>query len=112
MSRTTIVPETKPKRSRAKKLPEVKGIRVSAAEARRNFAALLERVVGGRERVVIERRGRIVAFLGTARDLAAVVEEEEDREDIAVAREALAEMKRTGQEAIPYEQVRRELGLA
>ena len=109
MSRTAAVTEAKA--TRGKKPPGVKGVRVSVDEARRNFTALLERVATGRVRVVIERAGKIVGFLGTSRDLAVVVEEEEDREDAAAAEEALAEMERTGEKPIPYERVRRELGL-
>jgi PHD/YefM family antitoxin component YafN of YafNO toxin-antitoxin module len=112
MSRASAATETKPtKRAKAKTPHEVKKVRVSVAEARKRFAELLERVTAGRERIVIERAGKIVGFLGTARDLAVVVEEEEDREDAAAAEEALAEMERTGEQPIPYERARRELGL-
>ena len=89
MRRTAAPPDAKAKRT--KKPPEVKGIRVSVAEARNSFTALLDRVATGRVRVVIERAGKVVGFLGTSRDLTVVVEEEEDREDIGAAEEALKE---------------------
>ena len=111
MSRTTAAPErTKPptKKTKGKTPPvqTVKGTRISAAEACRDFAALLERVAGGRERVVIERDGKIVAFLGTERDLDLVVEDEEDREDLAAAEEAMRE-----EGAVPWEKVKADAGL-
>ena len=107
MSRTTVAPtRTTPPSKRTRTPPAVAGTRVSAAEARRTFAALLERVAGGRERVVIERDGKIVGFLGTARDLDLVVEEEEDREDQAAAEEALRE-----EGSIPWEEVKADAGL-
>jgi len=112
MSRATVHAEPKtlptPKAVRSRR---VKGVRVTVAEARKRFTELLGQVATGRVRVVLERDGKIVGFLGTPKDLALVVEDEEDREDIAAAQEALAEMERTGEKAIPLEEVCRELGL-
>jgi PHD/YefM family antitoxin component YafN of YafNO toxin-antitoxin module len=64
----------------------------------------------GGERIVLGRHGRDVAALISVEDLKLfdkLLEEYEDRIDIEAARESLAE----SDERIPYEQVRRELGL-
>jgi PHD/YefM family antitoxin component YafN of YafNO toxin-antitoxin module len=58
------------------------------------------------ERVLIERDGSPIAALVSVEDLA-LLEELEDAADVEAARAALAEPG----ENIPYEQVRRELGL-
>ena len=91
MSRAVVHPEPKTKTPTTKAPRPVKGVRVTEAEARRSFAKLLDQVATGRVRVVIEREGKIVGFLGTKKDLNLVVEDEEDREDIADAEKALAE---------------------
>ena len=62
------------------------------------------------ERIIIQRRGKDVAALIPVEDLRLLerlVEEEEDRLDVEAARKALAE----SDERIPYEEVRKELGL-
>lgn len=58
------------------------------------------------ERVLIEQDGSPIAALVSVEDLA-LLEELEDAADVEAARAALAEPG----ENIPYEQVRRELGL-
>lgn len=68
--------------------------------------ALLAKVARG-ARIVIERGGKPVAALVSIDDLHAL-ESMDDRADIAAARAALAESDRR----IPYETIRRELGLA
>ena len=84
---------------------------VTLAEARERIADLLASVAGGRERVVIEEGGRVVGALVTAEDLRVLLELAEDLEDLTAAQEALDEMERTGEKPIPYQDVRRELGL-
>lgn len=79
--------------------------RLAASEARKDLANTLNRVAYGRERIVLHRRGKDVAAVIPIEDLA-MLEELEDRLDIEAAREALREPGR-----IPYEEVRRELGL-
>ncbi len=85
--------------------------RVNASEARKEFADTLNRVAFGGEHIVLHRRGKDVAAMismEALRLLERLLEEYEDREDVKAAREALAE----SDERIPYERVRRELGLA
>jgi PHD/YefM family antitoxin component YafN of YafNO toxin-antitoxin module len=68
----------------------------------------LTRVVMKGERVVVHRRGKAVAALIPLEDLA-LLEELEDRLDVEEAERRLAD---PSDKSIPYEQVRRELGLA
>ena len=72
------------------------------------FSHSLARVVTKRERVVVHRRGKAVAALIPLEDLA-LLEELEDRLDVQEAERRLAN---PNDKAIPYEQVRHELGLA
>jgi PHD/YefM family antitoxin component YafN of YafNO toxin-antitoxin module len=72
------------------------------------FSHSLTRVVTKRERVVVRRRGKAVAALVPLEDLA-LLEELEDRADVQEAKRRLAD---PNGKAIPYEQVRQELGLA
>ena len=67
----------------------------------------LEAVVGEGERVVIERSGMAVAAIVSLADLEALrrIEDEADLEAVRLA-------KAEGGDSIPYEQVRKELGLA
>jgi PHD/YefM family antitoxin component YafN of YafNO toxin-antitoxin module len=65
-------------------------------------------VVTKRERVVVHRRGKAVAALIPLEDLA-LLEELEDRLDVEEAERRLADPNEV---PIPYEQVRKELGLA
>lgn len=80
--------------------------RLAASEARKDFADTLNRVAYRRERVVLHRRGKNVAAVVPIEDLT-LLEELEDCLDLEAARKALAEPER-----VPYEEVRRELGLA
>jgi prevent-host-death family protein len=67
---------------------------MSIAEARNNLADAINRVSYGGERVVFARRGKPVAALVSAEDLA-LLQRIEDREDIRAARKALREHDRT-----------------
>ena len=80
--------------------------RVSTSEVRQRFADTLNRVAYGRERIVLQRRGKDVAALIPVDDLAAL-EAMEDRLDVAAAKDALAESG----ERIPHEELWKELGL-
>jgi len=68
----------------------------------------VSRVTKKRERIVLQRRGKDVAALVPLEDLA-LLEELEDRLDVEEAQRRLAN---PNDKTIPYEQVRRELGLA
>jgi prevent-host-death family protein len=80
---------------------------IKATRARDAFGETLNRAAYGKERVVIARHGKDIAAMISIEDLR-LLEELEDRFDVEAAREALAE----SDERIPYEVVRKDLGLA
>ena len=80
--------------------------KVSVSKARLQFAELINQAAYRGHRIALRRRGKTVAALVSAEDLA-WLETKEDRLDISAAQKALAE----SDERIPYEKVRRELGL-
>ena len=75
--------------------------------ARAHLAESVNRVNYRGERIVIQRHGRPVAALVSVEDLA-LIRELEDRIDLEDARKALAE---TNGKFVPWETVKRELGL-
>ena len=79
---------------------------MKASEVRDDFAETLNQVVYGGERVELARYGKPVAALISIEDLR-LLEEMEDRADVAAAKRALAE----SDERIPYARARRKLGL-
>jgi prevent-host-death family protein len=79
--------------------------RLSATEARQSFAEVVLRVVRG-ERIVLQRHGRDLAALIPMEDCE-WLEGLEDLLDIAAAKRALEE----GGPLIPYERLRKRLGL-
>ena len=80
--------------------------RLTASNARQHFADTINRVAYRGERIVLYRRGKDLVAVVPISDLAAL-ERLEDRLDVEAAKKALAE----SDERIPYEHVRRELGL-
>ncbi|MGD9857554.1 MAG: type II toxin-antitoxin system prevent-host-death family antitoxin [Planctomycetaceae bacterium] len=80
---------------------------IGVAEIRNNMADALNRVAYQGERVILERRGKGIAAIVSMEDLA-LLEELEDRSDVAVARKALKE----GGKNVPLEDVERRLGIA
>ncbi|HKC74901.1 MAG TPA: type II toxin-antitoxin system prevent-host-death family antitoxin [Chloroflexota bacterium] len=75
------------------------------------FATILNRVVDGKERIVLHRDGKPVAAVIPVEDLKLLerlIEEEEDRIDLARAERVLSD---PNQEWIPWEQVKAEEGL-
>jgi len=82
--------------------------RLGSGEVRERFADTLNEVSFGRERVIIQRRGKDVAALVPVEDLE-LLERLEDRLDLDAAREALAETEREG--TIAWDDLKRELGL-
>ncbi|WHZ15225.1 MAG: Antitoxin of toxin-antitoxin (TA) system Phd [Nitrospira sp.] len=69
------------------------------SKAREGFADTINRVAFGRERVVVKRRGKEVAAVVPIDDLR-LLEELEDRIDLADARAALAETKKKGAKSL------------
>jgi PHD/YefM family antitoxin component YafN of YafNO toxin-antitoxin module len=80
--------------------------RMSVAEAEKALGATVETVERDRDRVTLTRDGKAVAAIVTAEDLA-FLEDLEERIDLEEARKALAE----GGDPIPFETIRRDLGL-
>lgn len=85
---------------------------VSLSEARSHLGDLVTRAQHDHEPVYIERHGRRVAAIIDADDLAHLMALAEDTEDIAEAEQARAEMVETAATPIPWEDVKRDLGLA
>ena len=84
-------------------------IRVTPSRAQGDLAKILERVTSKRERIAIHRRGKVVAALVPAEDLAVLEEEElQDRQDARDAKRRLADPREV---PIPYERARKRLGL-
>lgn len=84
-------------------------ITVSAARAR--LADVVDAARVGHDPVYLTRRGRRVAAVIDADDLDRLIAAAEDLSDIEAAAAALAEMD-DGELAIPWEQVKADLGLA
>ena len=80
--------------------------RMTASEAISHLPDALARAERG-DRIVLEDSGRDVAALVSLQDLA-LLRRFEDLDDLRAAEQALAE----SDERIPYDQVRKELGLA
>jgi len=84
--------------------------RVSVGDARSILAELLNRAAYRGERILLHRRGKEVAALVPVEDLR-LLEVLEDRHDAQEAKRILAEMEARSETPVPYEQVRRKLGL-
>ena len=80
----------------------------AVADARRDLSDILNRVVYGGERVVITRHGKDVAAIVSSKDLEAL-EKIEDMIDVTEAEKRLSEGRKN---AIPYEAIRKEMGLS
>lgn len=80
---------------------------IKASTVRDTFGETLNRVAYGKERVVIDRHGKALVAMVPIEDLR-FLEELEDRLDVEAAKKILAE----SDERIPYEIVRKALGLA
>jgi prevent-host-death family protein len=90
-------------------MPSIAPLTVS--EARQQLASIIDRVRVEHVPVYLARRGRRVAALIDADDLDEILELAEDMADIRAAAAARAEMQATGEEPIPWEQVKSDLGL-
>lgn len=81
---------------------------MSVSEARQSFADLVNRVAYRKERVLVTRHGRPIAAI-VPMEQVAFLERAEDAYDVQMAEEALKELEHTP--AIPWDQVKRDLGL-
>lgn len=84
--------------------------KLAASQVRDSFSDTLNRVAYRGERIVLRRRGKDLAAIVPMGDLN-LIQQIEDEIDLREARKALSEMKRKGLKPVPYEQVRKKLGL-
>jgi antitoxin Phd len=85
---------------------------VTVSDARARLADVVDAARVGHEPVYLTRRGRRVAAVIDAADLDRLIEAAEDLADLEAARAARREMAETGEVAIPWEQVKADLGLS
>jgi prevent-host-death family protein len=86
-------------------------VELSVSEARGHLADVIERARRDHEPTFITRHGRRVAAVISAEDLDRLYELAEDMADIRAAAQAREELERTEGEPVPWEQVKRDLGL-
>jgi prevent-host-death family protein len=84
---------------------------LTVSAARQQLAAIIDRARDEHAPVYLARRGRRVAAVIDADDLDAVLALAEDMADIRAAAAARADMAATGDEPIPWDQVKADLGL-
>jgi prevent-host-death family protein len=82
----------------------------SVTDARNQLATIIDLTRSAHEPIYVTRRGRRVAAVIDAEDLDRILELAEDMADIRAAEAARAEMEKTGESPIPWEQVKFELG--
>jgi prevent-host-death family protein len=87
-------------------------IEMTVSEARARLADVVDEARVGHEPVYLTRRGRRVAAVVDAAYLDRLIELAEDCADARAARAARDEMAETGEPAVPWEQVKADLGLA
>jgi len=85
---------------------------INVSDARRQLAAIIDQAQSAHEPIYLTRRGRRVAAVIDAEDLDEILALAEDMADIRAAEAARAEMLETGQEPIPWDQVKADLGLS
>ena len=85
---------------------------MSVSEARARLADVVDEARVAHDPVFLTRRGRRIAAVVDADQLTQLLEDAEDLADIQAAAEARAEMAETGEAAIPWSQVKVDLGLA
>ena len=85
---------------------------MTVSEARARLADVVDEARIGHDPVYLTKRGRRVAAVVDADQLDQLIEAAEDLADIQAAAAARAEMTETGDSAIPWDQVKADLGLA
>lgn len=81
--------------------------KIQASEARKNFSETINRVAYLNERIILNKNGKDVVAIISLDDLK-LLERLEDELDNKACDEALKESS----ESIPYDEVRKELGLS
>ena len=84
---------------------------LSVTEARARLADVVDEARVAHEPVFLTRRGRRVAAVVASEDLQRLLDAAEDLTDIRAAQAARAEMDETAAGAVPWEQVKADLGL-
>ncbi len=84
---------------------------VTVSEARARLADVVDQARVAHDPVFLTRRGRRVAAVIDADDLQRLIEAAEDLADVEAARAARAEMA-SGEAAIPWDEVKVDLGLS
>lgn len=84
---------------------------ITVSDARARLADVVDAARVGHDPVYLTRRGRRVAAVIDADDLDLLIAAAEDLSDIEAARAARSEIA-DGSQAIPWEQVKADLGLA
>jgi prevent-host-death family protein len=84
---------------------------LTVTDARARLADVVDEARVTRDPVFLTRRGRRVAAVIDADQLEKLFEAAEDLADIQVAAAARAEMAESGEEPVPWEQVKADLGL-
>ena len=85
---------------------------MTVTEARARLADVVDQARVDHDPVFLTRRGRRVAAIVDADHLEQLIEAAEDLADLQAAVAARAEMAETGQLAIPWDEVKSDLGLA
>jgi prevent-host-death family protein len=83
---------------------------IATTKARADFADLVNRAAHKGERILLSRNGKSVAAIVPVEDVT-LLEEIEERDDIAALRAALTETKRRREKPISWERARKMLGL-
>lgn len=104
---STSSKSSQPRRRRSARSHEAVTVTEAASAVRQQFAGALNRVAFRRDRILLERHGRVVAAMVPVEDLE-LLELLEERLDIEAARAALAEAKSKGTR--PWESVKAVLG--
>ncbi len=84
---------------------------MTVSEARARLADVVDQARVAHDPVFLTRRGRRVAAVIDADDLQRLIEAAEDLADVEAARAARAEMA-SGEVAIPWDEVKADLGLS
>lgn len=84
---------------------------LTVTEARARLADVVDEARVGHDPVFLTRRGRRVAAVIDADQLDELIDDAEDLADIRAAAASRAEMAESGEEPIPWEQVKSDLGL-
>lgn len=85
---------------------------LSVSEARARLAEVIDTARVSHRPIFLTKHGRRLAAVIDAADLQRLIDAADDLEDLQAARAARDEMAETGAAAIPWEEVKVDLGLA